>query len=214
VDVTQQSPRVPIAILISGRGTNMVALVRAAQAGTLAADVRLVVSNKADAAGLERARELGVPTAVLSHKGYPDRESFDAALADLLQSHGVRVVALAGFMRVLTPTFLRRFPERVVNIHPALLPSFPGMHAQRQALEYGVKVAGCTVHLVDEGTDTGPILAQAVVEVRDDDDEDTLSARILEAENRLYAAALDDLLTGRIRVAGRRATRTDGVAPC
>ncbi|HOI09156.1 MAG TPA: phosphoribosylglycinamide formyltransferase [Myxococcota bacterium] len=212
--MTQQSPRVPIAILISGRGTNMVALVRAAQAGTLAADVRLVVSNKADAAGLERARELGVPTAVLSHKGYPDRESFDAALADLLQSHGVRVVALAGFMRVLTPTFLRRFPERVVNIHPALLPSFPGMHAQRQALEYGVKVAGCTVHLVDEGTDTGPILAQAVVEVRDDDDEDTLSARILEAENRLYAAALDDLLTGRIRVAGRRATRTDGVAPC
>lgn len=212
--MTQQSPRVPIAILISGRGTNMVALVRAAQAGTLAADVRLVVSNKADAAGLERARELGVPTAVLSHKGYPDRESFDAALADLLQSHGVRVVALTGFMRVLTPTFLRRFPERVVNIHPALLPSFPGMHAQRQALEYGVKVAGCTVHLVDEGTDTGPILAQAVVEVRDDDDEDTLSARILEAENRLYAAALDDLLTGRIRVAGRRATRTDGVAPC
>jgi len=212
--VTHEQVRVPIAILVSGRGTNMVALIRAAQAGDLAADIRIVLSNRADAAGLERARELGIPTEVLSHKEFPDRESFDAALADRLEAHGVRVVALAGFMRVLTPVFLRRFAQRVVNIHPALLPSFPGMHAQRQAIEYGVKVAGCTVHLVDEGTDTGPILAQETVEVRDDDDDETLSARILEVENRLYPSALQALLTGRVRVDGRRTVRCGEATPC
>lgn len=212
--MSQDITRTPIAILISGRGTNMVALLEAAHAGRLAADVRVVVSNRADAPGLERAAAMGVPTTVLSHRDFPERESFDTALAELVEGRGARVVALAGFMRVLTPAFLRRFPHGVVNIHPALLPSFPGIHAQRQALDYGVKVSGCTVHLVDEGTDTGPILAQGVVQIRDDDSEETLSARILETENRLYPEALQEYLTGRIRVQGRRTFRTAGGTSC
>jgi phosphoribosylglycinamide formyltransferase-1 len=175
----------------------MVSLVEAARQGRLGADVRLVVSNRPDAPGLEAARSLGVETAVLCHRDFPDRESFDRALADLLESRGVRFVALAGFMRVLTPAFLDRFPGRVVNIHPALLPSFPGVHAQRQALEYGVRVTGCTVHFVDAGTDTGAIIAQAAVPVEDGDDEETLSARILAAEHQVYPSALEDVLKGR-----------------
>jgi len=202
------SPKAPLAILISGRGSNMLSLVRAAREGRLSADVRLVVSNRPDAPGLEAARALGVETAMLSHRDFPDRESFDRALADLLEGRGVRFVALAGFMRVLTQAFLDRFPGRVVNIHPALLPSFPGIHAQRQALDYGVRVTGCTVHLVDSGMDTGPIIAQAAVPVRDDDDEETLSARILAAEHEVYPSALEDVLRGRLRIQGRRVLRT------
>lgn len=201
-------PKEPLAILISGRGSNMVSLVEAARQGRLGADVRLVVSNRPDAPGLQAAWSLGIETAVLSHRDFPDRESFDRALADLLESRGVRFVALAGFMRVLTPAFLDRFPGRVVNIHPALLPSFPGVHAQRQALEYGVRVTGCTVHFVDAGTDTGPIIAQAAVPVEDGDDEETLSARILAAEHQIYPSALDDVLRGRLRIQGRRVLRT------
>ncbi|MBP7127521.1 phosphoribosylglycinamide formyltransferase [Myxococcota bacterium] len=202
------SEKAPLAILISGRGSNMVSLVEAARQGRLGADVRLVVSNRPDAPGLEAARSLGVETAVLCHRDFPDRESFDRALADLLESRGVRFVALAGFMRVLTPAFLDRFPGRVVNIHPALLPSFPGVHAQRQALEYGVRVTGCTVHFVDAGTDTGAIIAQAAVPVEDGDDEETLSARILAAEHQVYPSALEDVLKGRLRIQGRRVLRT------
>lgn len=196
--------RVPIAILISGRGSNMVSLVTAAREGRLCADVRVVLSNRPDAAGLARAAEMGIPTAVLDHRTFSTREAFDAALAAELERRGVRFVALAGFMRVLTPVFLRRFAGRVLNIHPALLPSFPGVHAQRQALEYGVRVTGCTVHFVDEGVDTGPIVAQATVPVRDDDTEETLAARILEVEHRLYPFALQAVLEGRARVVGRR----------
>lgn len=196
--------RVPIAILISGRGSNMVSLVLAAREGRLSADVRVVLSNRPDAPGLPRALELGVPTSVLDHRRFENREAYDAALADELERRGVRFVALAGFMRVLTPVFLRRFPGRVLNIHPALLPSFPGVHAQRQALEYGVKVTGCTVHFVDEGVDTGPIVAQVPVRVHDDDTEETLAARILEMEHRLYPLALEAVLTGRVRIVGRR----------
>ena len=186
--------RVPIGILISGRGTNMVALIRAAAEGRLSADVRVVVSNRADAAGLAKAVELGVPTVVLAHRDYATREAFELALAAELDRRGVEVVALAGFMRILTPAFLRRYAGRVVNVHPALLPSFPGMHAQRQALERGVKVTGCTVHLVDDGTDTGPIVAQVAVSVLPGDTEDSLSERILAEENRLYPAALEEVL--------------------
>lgn len=196
--------RVPIAILISGRGSNMVSLVHAAREGRLSADVRVVLSNRPGAEGLRRAEALGVPTAVLDHRLFSTREAFDAALADELERRGVRYVALAGFMRVLTPVFLRRFPGRVLNIHPALLPAFPGMHAQRQALEYGVKVTGCTVHFVDEGVDTGPIVAQVPVLVEDDDTEETLAERILEHEHRLYPVALEAVLTGRVRIVGRR----------
>ena len=153
MDVTHKTP---VAILISGRGTNMMALVKAVQSGQLDADIRLVLSNKADAPGLQFAKQMNIPTKVLSHRDFPDRESFDKALVEAVEASGAQVVVLAGFMRVLTSTFLSKFPNRVLNIHPALLPSFPGMHAQRQAIEYGVKIAGCTVHIVDEGTDTGP----------------------------------------------------------
>ncbi len=203
--------RVPLAILISGRGSNMVSLVQAAREGRLSADVRVVISNRPDAAGLVRAAEMGVPTAVLDHRAFPSREDFDAALADELERRGVQFVALAGFMRVLTPVFLRRFPGRVLNIHPALLPSFPGVHAQRQALEYGVRITGCTVHFVDEGVDTGPIVAQVAVPVRDNDTEETLSARILAEEHRLYPLALEAVLSGRARVVGRRVLGVEGL---
>lgn len=198
---------VPIAILISGRGTNMAALVRAAAAGTLNADIRLVLSNKADAAGLEFATAAGIRTLVLSHRDFATREDYDRALVAHLREAGVRYVALAGFMRILTHEFLGPFAGRVINIHPAILPSFPGTHAQKQALDYGVKVSGCTVHFVDEGTDTGIIIAQQTVPVLDGDDEDSLSARILAQENELYPQALNDVLCGRISVVGRRTIR-------
>ncbi|HOC98605.1 MAG TPA: phosphoribosylglycinamide formyltransferase [Myxococcota bacterium] len=199
--------RVPIAILISGRGTNMAALVRAAASGTLNADIRLVLSNKADAAGLEFANAAGIRTLVLSHRDFATREDYDRALVAHLREAGVQYVALAGFMRILTHEFLGPFAGRVINIHPAILPSFPGTHAQKQALDYGVKVSGCTVHFVDEGTDTGIIIAQQTVPVLDGDDEDSLSARILAQENELYPQALNDVLCGRISVVGRRTIR-------
>jgi phosphoribosylglycinamide formyltransferase-1 len=201
MDVTALRP-VPTGILISGRGTNMVALVRAAREGRLAADVRVVVSNRADAPGLAKAAELGVATEVLAHGAFPTREAFDEALAGLLVRHGVEFVALAGFLRVLTPGFLRRFPGGVVNIHPSLLPSFPGAHAHRDALAHGVKVSGCTVHFVDEGTDTGPIVAQVAVPVLPGDTEQSLSDRILACENRLFPEALAPIL--RALAASRR----------
>ncbi len=199
--------KVPIAILISGRGTNMKALIEASLEGRLRADVRVVLSNKADAAGLEFARSVGIPTVVMSHRDYPAREDYDRALVAELRGRGVEYVALAGFMRILTAEFLGPFKGRVVNIHPALLPSFPGIHSQKQALDYGVRITGCTVHFVDEGTDTGAIIAQRAVSVMDDDDEDSLSARILAQENTLYPEALDDVLSGRVRIDGRRTVR-------
>jgi len=195
---------VPLGILISGRGSNMEALIIAQREGRLSADIRVVISNKADAKGLEKASSYGIETLVISHKDYQTREDFDLALADALETRGVEYVALAGFMRVLTKVFLSRFPMRVLNIHPALLPSFKGVHAQRQALEYGAKVTGCTVHFVDEGVDSGPIIAQVPVFVRDDDTEETLSARILEYEHKVYPLALEAVLTGKIRIEGRR----------
>lgn len=185
----------------------MASLVRAAAAGTLNADIRLVLSNKPDAAGLQFAAAAGINTLVLSHRDFATREDYDRALVTHLRDAGVEYVALAGFMRILTHEFLGPFAGRVVNIHPAILPAFPGTHAQRQALDYGAKVAGCTVHFVDEGTDTGIIIAQRTVPIIDDDDEESLSARILAQENELYPQALDDVLCGRISVIGRRTIR-------
>lgn len=199
--------KVPLAILISGRGTNMRALIGAAERGRLSADVRVVISNKADAAGLTFAAEHGIPTVVLSHRDFGSREEYDRALVAQLRSRGVEYVALAGFMRILTGEFLGPFAGRVINIHPAILPSFPGIHSQKQALDYGVKVTGCTVHFVDEGTDTGPIIAQKTVQVLDGDDEDSLSARILAEENVLFPEALEEVLTGRVVIEGRRTVR-------
>jgi len=193
-----------LGVLISGSGTNLQAILDAVAAGTLDADVRLVLSNKSKAGGLERAARAGVPTAVISHRQFETREAFEQAMIDALVERGVEWVALAGFMRVLTPHFLRTFAGRVVNIHPALLPSFPGVDAQQQALDYGVKVAGCTVHFVDEGVDTGPIIGQATVPVLEGDDVEALRHRILAEEHRLYPHALQLLAEGRVVREGRR----------
>jgi phosphoribosylglycinamide formyltransferase 1 len=193
-----------LGILISGRGSNMEAILDAIAAGTLDARAAVVVSNRPEAAGLETARRHGVPTVVVRHSEHPSREAFDARVVEVLREAGASVIALAGFDRLVSRVLLDAFPGRVVNIHPALLPAFPGLHAQRQALEYGARVTGATVHFVDEQMDHGPIIAQSVVDVQDGDDEATLSARILAEEHRLYPAALQLLATGSVRVSGRR----------
>ena len=194
-----------LGVLISGRGSNLQAILDAIAEGRLDARVGVVVSNQADAQGLERAEKAGVPTAVVSHKDYDSREAFDEAVLAQLKNHDVDVVCLAGFMRILSSVLVRAFPSRILNIHPSLLPAFAGLHAQRQAVEHGAKVSGCTVHLVDEELDHGPILAQAAVPVEEGDSEESLSARILEQEHRLYPVAIQLILDGKVRVDGRRA---------
>lgn len=194
--------RVPVAVLASGRGTNLQALLDAAAAPDFPARITKLVVNVPGAGALERAARAGVPTATVPSKGR-SRVEFEEEL--LAAVEGAEWICLAGFMRVLTPHFLGRFPGRVLNIHPALLPSFPGTHGPAQALAYGVTQAGATVHLVDAGVDTGPILCQGSVPVRDDDTEDTLAARILAVEHRLYPLALRWAAEGRVRVDGRRA---------
>lgn len=192
------------AVLVSGSGSNLQALLDAAAAKDYPAEISVVVSNVHTAFALERARKAGVATEVIEHKAFASREAFDTALVEKLKAHGVELVCLAGFMRIITPVLLRAFPSRVLNIHPALLPAFPGMHGPRQALAYGVKVAGCTVHIVDEGTDTGPIIAQAAVPVLDADTEESLAARILEQEHALYPKVVRRIAEGAIRIEGRR----------
>jgi phosphoribosylglycinamide formyltransferase-1 len=193
-----------LGILISGRGSNMMSIVRACASRALPAEVAVVVSNKASAAGIAWARDRGLATAVLSHKDFPDRESHDRAVVERLQEAGVEWVCLAGYMRLLSKLFLEAFPSRILNIHPSLLPSFPGLHGQRDALEWGVKVSGCTVHLVDLELDHGPIVVQLAVPVMDGDDEDALAARILEQEHLAYPQALRRLLGEEWRIEGRR----------
>ena len=200
-----------LGVLISGRGSNLAAILSAIDDGALPARVALVVSNKPDAAGLARAAAAGIPTRVIPHGAYPDRAAFDAALVAALRDAAVSVVVLAGFMRLLTPVFLDAFPDRVVNIHPALLPAFPGVDAQAQAFAYGARVTGCTVHLVDAGTDTGPVIAQAAVPILDGDDRDALAARILPREHELLVRALAWIAAGKLEVVppaspGSRAT--------
>jgi len=203
------SPGAPVSsrrvgVLISGRGSNLQALLDAVSSGALDAVVALVISNVAGAQGLDRARAAGVPTLVVDHREFPTRAAFDAALVAALRAHDVGLVCLAGFMRLLGPTFIDAFPNAILNIHPSLLPAFPGLHAQRQALRHGAKVSGATVHLVDAELDAGPIVVQAAVPVRDDDTEDSLSARILVEEHRIYPKAVALVLGGRWRIEGRR----------
>ena len=193
-----------IGVLVSGNGSNLQAIIDRIEDGTLQAKVVCVISNKADAFALERAKRHGIPAHILDHRTHASREAYDIALVDLLRSHGVQLVVLAGFMRIVTRVILEAFPNAVMNIHPALLPAFPGLHAQKQALEYGVKVSGCTVHLVDEGTDTGPIIMQAVVPVNDDDSEDSLSARIQKEEHRAYPEAIRLFAERRLTINGRK----------
>jgi len=193
-----------IAVLVSGSGSNLQAIIDASERGEIPGRVGLVLSNKADAYGLERARKHGIPTAVVDHKGFGSREEFDAKMAEVIRASGAVLVCLAGFMRVVTPVFLRAFPQRILNIHPALLPSFPGTHGPAQALRYGVRFSGCTVHFLDEGVDTGPIIVQAVVPVHEDDTEETLAARILKEEHRIYPMAIRLCLAGKLTISGRR----------
>jgi phosphoribosylglycinamide formyltransferase-1 len=193
-----------IGVLLSGRGSNFEALADSIAAGHIpGAEIVIVVSNREGAPGLARAAERGIPSRAIPSKGLP-REAYDALVVEELQRAGVELVCLAGFMRLLSPKFIAAYPQRILNIHPSLLPSFPGLEAQRQALEYGVKFSGCTVHLVDENLDAGPILVQAVVPIRDDDTDETLSSRILAEEHRVYSEAVRLILSGRYRIEGRR----------
>jgi phosphoribosylglycinamide formyltransferase-1 len=189
-----------LGVLVSGSGTNLQAILDAITHASLPAELAVVISNKPDALALARAEKAGVSTEVVPHRDFPSREAFDAKLVERLQHHRVECVVLAGFMRIVTPVLLAAFPDRVVNIHPSLLPAFPGTNAQAQALDYGVRVAGCTVHLVDGGTDTGPILAQATVDVLEGDTVESLTARILAEEHRLLPSVLRAIAEGRVRV--------------
>lgn len=193
-----------VGVLISGSGTNLQAIVDRSAKGELDAQVVCVISNRADAFGLERARKHGIAALHLNHKVFPNRSDYDGELVRILREFNVDLVVLAGFMRIVTPTLLAAFPNRVMNIHPALLPAFPGLDAQKQALDYGVKVSGCTVHFVDCGTDTGPIILQTAVPILEDDTEATLTERIHHEEHKLYPAAIQLFAEGRLTVAGRR----------
>jgi phosphoribosylglycinamide formyltransferase-1 len=203
--------KLPIAVLISGSGTNLQSIIDAIAANRLNAKIELVLSNRADAFGLVRARNHNIPTEVLDHKSFPSREAYDQAVVDLLRSRGVHLVALAGFMRLLSRVFVKAFSNRIMNIHPALLPSFPGLHVQKKAIEHGVRFSGCTVHFVNEECDEGPIIIQAVVPVFPDDTEEQLAERILKQEHRIYPRAIQLYAEGRLHVVGRR-VMVDGLA--
>lgn len=192
------SERVAVGVLASGSGTNLQALLDACEAPDFPARIAVVLSNRPKAFALERARRAGIPTEVVLRRDHPSRADWDAAAVSRLQAYGVEWVCLAGFMKIVTPTFLASFPDHVLNIHPSLLPAFRGLHAQAQALAAGVRVAGCTVHLVDAGTDTGPIIIQGAVPVLQGDDEDALKARILSVEHRVFPLALRWAAEGRL----------------
>ncbi len=196
--------KISLGVLVSGGGTNLQSIIDNCQSNKIDAEIKVVVSDKADAYALTRAEEAGIPTAVHNRNDYSSKEDFEGAIIESLKSHGAQLICLAGFMRIISPEFLRTFPNRVINIHPALLPSFPGLHGQKQAFDYGVKVSGCTVHFVDEGTDTGPIILQTTVPVKEDDTEETLAARILEQEHRIYPEAIQLYAEGRLEIKGRR----------
>jgi phosphoribosylglycinamide formyltransferase-1 len=196
--------QVPIGVLISGGGSNLQSIIDAIEAKKLDAKIEVVLSNKADAFGLARAKKHGIPIEFLDHKAYPSRAAYDQAVVDLLHSHGVELVVLAGFMRLLSAVFIKTYSNRIMNIHPALLPAFPGLHVQKKAVEHGVRCAGCTVHFVNEDCDEGPIIIQAVVPVFTDDSEETLAARILKQEHRIYPRAIQLYAEGRLHVSGRR----------
>ena len=203
---------VPIGVLLSGGGTNLQAIIDAIEQGRLDAEIRTVASNRESAYGLTRARNHDIPTTVIDHRGHASREAYDQVVVEHLESQGVELVVLAGFMRLLSPYFVQSFPNRIMNIHPALSPAFAGLHGQRQAFDYGVRFAGCTVHFVSEGCDEGPIIIQAVVPVLPDDTEETLAQRILAQEHRIYPRAIQLYSEGRLVIEGRkvRVTGEDG----
>jgi phosphoribosylglycinamide formyltransferase 1 len=199
----------PLGILASGSGTNLQAIIDAIENGLVPAEIRVVVCNRPQAKALERAERHRLAVEVVDHKSFPSREAFDERVVEVLREKEVELVCLAGFDRLLSPVFIRAFPERILNIHPALLPSFPGLHAQQQALEYGVRIAGCSVHIVDEKTDHGPIIIQAAVPVYSDDTVDSLTERILAEEHRIYPEAVCLFAENRVRIEGRRVRIVD-----
>lgn len=199
------APSLPcrIGVLVSGSGTNLQAIIDRIEAGDLSATIACVISNNPDAYALTRAAAHGIPTVIHEKGRFASRHEYDAATVEILQKHSVNLVVLAGFMRILTDVMVNAFPNAIMNIHPALLPAFPGLHAQQQALDYGVRYSGCTVHFVDCGTDTGPVILQSVVAVEQDDTEETLSARIQKEEHRTFPAAIKLFSEGRIKIEGR-----------
>ncbi len=205
--------KVKLGVLVSGRGSNLQAIIDNIANGALSAEIKVVISDQADAFSLERARKHNIPAVHISAKGYKGRrDEYDGLLVEELRKRDVELVILAGFMRIITPTLVKAFPNRIMNIHPALLPSFPGLHVQKAAIEHGVKFSGCTVHFVDEGMDTGPIIIQAVVPVLDNDTEDTLASRILTQEHKIFSRAIQLFAEGKLQVQGRRVTVTGNTA--
>ena len=204
---------VDIGVLVSGGGTNLQSIIDSIESKRCSARIKVVISNNTDAFALKRAEKHGIATEVIKKEDFPAREAFDTELALRLKKHGVGLVVLAGFMRIITRPMLEAFPMRIINIHPALLPSFPGLDVQRKALEHGVKFSGCTVHFVDEGVDSGPIIIQAVVPVKDNDTVEDLSKRILDEEHRIYPEAIHLIGEGRLELKGRRVVVKDGPEP-
>ena len=202
--------RLGIGILVAGSGSNLQSIIDNIERGTLTAEIKVVISNNPEAYALERCRRHHIPAVVIRHQEFRKREDFDRQMISVLQFHGVELVVMAGFMRLLTPLFLNAFAMKIMNIHPALLPAFPGTHVQQKAVDYGVKFSGCTVHFADEGVDTGPVIIQAVVPVLDADTADTLAARILKEEHRIYPQAIQLYAEGRIQVSGRKVTLKGG----
>jgi phosphoribosylglycinamide formyltransferase-1 len=198
-----------LGVLASGSGSNLQSIIDRCADGSIDAEIVLVLSNVPGAGALNRAEQAGIATALIDHRTFTERTDFDRAVVATLQDAGVELVVLAGFMRLITAPFIDAFPERIINIHPALLPAFPGLHVQKKAIEGGARFAGCTVHFVDGGVDTGPIIIQAVVPILDDDDEASLSARILVQEHRIYPRAIQLVAEGRLRIEGRRVRIAD-----
>src|SRR5574340_1232905 len=192
--------KVSIGVLVSGSGSNLQAIIDHIEAGALDAEIKVVTSNNPDAYALERCNKHRIYAVVVDHRQFDSRKDYDRQLITILESSGVELVVMAGFMRILSPDFFLAFPRRIMNIHPALLPAFPGVHVQQKAVEYGVKFSGCTVHFADEGVDTGPIIIQSVVPVFEDDTADTLAARILKEEHRIYPQAIQYYAEGRIQI--------------
>ena len=200
-----------IAVLVSGNGSNLQSIIDASEAGQIEAAVKLVLSDNAGSLALERAKKHNIPVEVVSKADYPDRKAFDQKTAEILKGHSIELVVLAGFMRLLSPVMLDAFPGRIINIHPSLLPAFPGLGVQEKALQHGVKFSGCTVHFVDEGLDSGPIIIQATVPVLQDDTVETLRERILAEEHKIYPRAIDYISKGLVTIEGRRVfIKTDG----
>ena len=199
-----EAKKLRLAVLASGSGSNLQSIIDQCESGDLSAEIVLVLSNNPDAGALCRANQAGIRTVCINHRDFDNREDFDRAVVAALQAEATELVVLAGFMRIISEVFLRAFPQRIINIHPSLLPAFPGLHVQRKALDYGARFSGCTVHFVDGGVDTGPIIVQAVVPVHAEDTEESLAARILEQEHKIYPQAIQWIAEDRVRINGRQ----------